>query len=84
MAEKKSLDFPDLKNIARPHPFLSLSDEGMRSYFGEKQREAFGTLVSNEHSILFGNRKHAIGHILRKDFFHIISRDTIQCGHAGK
>ena len=36
---KKTLDFSDLKNIARPHPFLSLLDEGMRSYFGKKTQD---------------------------------------------
>ena len=36
---KKTLDFSDLKNIARPHPFLSLLNEGMRSYFGQKTQD---------------------------------------------
>ena len=36
---KKTLKFPDLKNMVRPHPFLSLLDEGMRSYFGQKNQD---------------------------------------------
>lgn len=44
---KKPLDFSDLKNIARPHPFLSLLNEGMRSYFGQKnQDEHIGQTVA--------------------------------------
>ena len=39
MAEKKPLDFTDLKNTARPHPFLPLLDEEMRSYFGQKNHD---------------------------------------------
>lgn len=33
---KKMLNCYVLKNTVRPHPFLSLLDEGMRSYFGQK------------------------------------------------
>ena len=36
LLRKKILNFSVLKNTVRPHPFLSLLDEGMRSYFGQK------------------------------------------------
>ena len=36
LLRKKILNFSVLKNTVRPHPILSLLDEGMRSYFGEK------------------------------------------------